>query len=473
MRNRKLKVGLVAATALSAALPLLAVEPAYADYAPSKTDVVGVGSDTLQYLIDFLADGDAYGTAGYNNVGNKNKLISFDATPDVNARQGYGVDGGQSNQSTCSPGTGTTAGTGNSTTSNTGTPCVLNPTIVLRAGTQPVQRPNGSGGGFTAIEDDINAGTEEINFSRASSALGSANGAKYSLDSVEVAQDTLPIIKSSSGSHAVALSASELNNIYNATTTSVNAYGGTGCVTWNELPGNSSGSTDTIIPIVPQVGSGTRKFFLQQIQNTSGTPTNPGNCAVVAEENDPTAIADQGSVVEPMGEQGSAADAIEPISQGRLFLYLGENYLGANQGIGGYFLDPSCAYKANTAACGTVGSSASQYVPNSVNPPVSVVTGAPGDDNALFDSVRPLYIYFRASDLASTTPFQPGGTLNWLRTLFYNPCATGESGCTTDSNGNTYGPGGAPYVDGPGAPALEDAGVAPVNTATSFTADGP
>ena len=53
MRHRTLKLGLVAATALSTTLPLLATPSAYADYAPSNGDVVGVGSDTLQYVIDF------------------------------------------------------------------------------------------------------------------------------------------------------------------------------------------------------------------------------------------------------------------------------------------------------------------------------------------------------------------------------------------------------------------------------------
>ena len=72
--------------ALAAALPLLATPSAFADYAPSKGDVVGVGADTLQYTVDFLADGDAYGDTGYNQLGNKNKLISFDATGDANAQ---------------------------------------------------------------------------------------------------------------------------------------------------------------------------------------------------------------------------------------------------------------------------------------------------------------------------------------------------------------------------------------------------
>ena len=107
-------LGLVAVAALAAVMPFVASQPAFADYAPSKGDVVGVGSDTLQYLIDFLADGDAYADTGYNTIGNHNKLINFDATADASARLAYGVDGGQPGQpSTCTPGTGSTKGTVN------------------------------------------------------------------------------------------------------------------------------------------------------------------------------------------------------------------------------------------------------------------------------------------------------------------------------------------------------------------------
>jgi hypothetical protein len=475
MAKRTLKLGLVAATALSAALPLLVAQPAYADYAPSKGDVVGVGSDTLQYLIDFTADGDAYGDPGYNTAGNHNKLISFDATADANARLAYGVDGGQGSQTTCTPGTGSTQGTANAGATNTGTPCVLNPTIVLRAETQPVLRPNGSGGGFTAIEGDINAGTEEINFSRASSALGSSTATQFKLDSVEVATDTLPMLETTTpASHAVALSASELNNIYNTgnNTTGTNPYGGTGCITWNELPGNTSGSTDAIIPVVPQVGSGTRKFFLQTIENSTSSTPPVGTCTVVAEENDPTALANQ----------TSPADAIEPISQGRLYLYLGETLESSGPASGGlpstgYLLDPTCPYNIGTSACGTgtVGSTTSPWVPNDVRPKVQTITGTPGDTNALFDPTRPLYIYFRNSDLTSTTDFQPGSPENWLNALFYDPCPTGATNCQT-IGGISYGADGPPYIDtGAGQTDLEDAGVTPVNTdATgSFTANGP
>jgi hypothetical protein len=528
---------LVATTALAAALPLLAVQPAFADYAPSKPDVVGVGSDTLQYMIDFLADGDAFADPGYNATLNKFKLVSIDAIPDANARLAYGVDGGQAGQSTCTAGTGGTPGTGNAA-AGAGAPCVLNPTIVLRSGTQAVQRPNGSGAGIQALEQDVTAGNnlatgphaEVVNFSRASAAQHP--GANFGLDSVEVATDTLPMLKANT-SNAVPLSTAELTSIYSANT----------CPTWNSLPGNAAGSSDTIIPIIPQVGSGTRSFFLGQLGLTA-----PGTCAAqfTAEENDPTAIA----------QQTRPQDAIEPISQGRLNLFTAN---GLANGTTGYMLDPSCKYVSNIAACGTgtlalnqttvaagsngmnitglggtlnvvattgfsatgsiqvetasgnavlnytgttgtsftgvtvaaanqggaqsgllstggnVLQSTGSFVTTPVLPPVTVITGTPGDTNPLFNPTRQLFIYFRDSDITSTVPFQPGTTQNWLNTLFYNPCLTGGTGCSGGATGTEYGPGGAPFIDQAGGQQLlTDAGVTPVDTgaAGSFTHGG-
>jgi hypothetical protein len=69
-----------------------------------------------------------------------------------------------------------------------------------------------------------------------------------------------------------------------------------------------------------------------------------------------------------------------------------------------------------------------------------------------------MYVYFRHADVNSTVAFQPGGTRNWVRTLFYNPCSgttitgapigpyvspTNTGGCTS---GGSCGPGGAPLV---------------------------
>src|SRR5262245_3059902 len=111
-------------TSLVVALGLMA-PAAHADYAPRSSDVVGVGSDTVQYILDFVADGCSDGSLGYNAANNVNKIINFDATPDANARLAYGNAG--VGTGTCPPGTGGTAGTGNSNTTHADKPCTLNP----------------------------------------------------------------------------------------------------------------------------------------------------------------------------------------------------------------------------------------------------------------------------------------------------------------------------------------------------------
>jgi hypothetical protein len=90
-----------------------------------------------------------------------------------------------------------------------------------------------------------------------------------------------------------------------------------------------------------------------------------------------------------------------------------------------------------------------------------ITTGTPSDSNPLFNIPRPLYIYFRDADINAATPFQPGGTLNAVRTLFYNPCQTGQTGCVTIGS-QTFGPGGAPYFDTTSAQAdISAAGITP------------
>ena len=409
MRYGKLKAGLAIAGTL-VAMAGMAAQPAFADYAPTSKDVVGVGSDTLQYLVDFAADGDQLGDSGYNSAGNKFKLVNFDATADANARLAYGPQGVGSNS--CAPGDGATAGTGNNNGNHQDQPCTLNPTIVIRAGVSPIQRPNGSGAGAKALAADTG---HLITFSRASACEGPTSGCgnvlSNAFDSIQVGTDPLAMLTAST-TNAPPLSAAQLKAIYACTATTWTAVGGT--------------SSDTIIPIIPQLGSGTRSTFLADI----GNPT-LGSCVVTGEENDPTAIA----------AQSSPADAIEPMSGGRLNLFLGLLSDGTANGVGGYFRDPSCALNnVNTstpAACAAAS--------NKITPAVKLVTtGSPSDSGGVFDIPRPLYIYFRHSDVTSTTPWQPGSTLNAVRTLFYNPCLTGQTGCVT-VGGQTFGPGGAPF----------------------------
>lgn len=449
MFTRKLKIGLIAASAVSAAVPLLA-SPAYADLAPAPHnagtikfgDTVIVGSDTVQYLVDFAADGDYLGDTGFNSAPASSpfRIVNFDATPDANARLAYGPGG--VGPGTCAPGNGGTAGTGNQTTTHADKPCTLNPTIVLRQGLLPVQRPNGSGGGAKASAADTH---HYIDATRASSAQGATLGTAW--DSITIGNDPFQILESTSPTSnvpATGLSPQQLNSIYACTATTWTAVGGT--------------STDTIIPIIPQVGSGTRSAFLTNI----GNPV-LGSCVQTAEENDPTALS----------SQTNAADAIEPMSGGRLNLFKGILGNGSSSGIGGYFIDPSCQVEATTpAACVSP--------TNALNPAVQFepnATGNASDGHPVYNFPRPLYVYFRDADIRTTTPFgtdvpfEPGTTLDFVRALFYNPCSSGQTGCVTIGT-TMYGPGGQPWFANPstGQALVSAAGVAPTY---AFTPGGP
>jgi hypothetical protein len=439
------RVGLGAIGAVALAVALVAPS-ASADYAPGAGDVVGVGSDTVQDAGDFVADGDFLGDQGYNSAGNLNRVVNFDATADANVRLAYGL-GGPGGTNACAPGTGGTAGTGNQNSGHTDSPCVLNPTIVIRAGTQPVLRPNGSGAGLNALLNDrcganpCGTGPFQINYVRRSSAAGSTAVATAvtefggaGLDSVTIGNDGLAIL-SSSTTNAVALSAAQLKTIYECTVT-----------TWND-PSLGGASATTIKPLLPQVGSGTRTSFLAAINVTT-----PGSCVSNVEENDPEAI----------DQSGVPADAIEPMSSGRLNLFQGRLGNNTANGVGGYFNDPSCAFgvTAPAPAC-TTG--------KTLAPNVKYWTTGTPLSGTLFNINRPLYIYFRDVDVFNdTTVFQPGGTLNWVRTLFYNPCqGTGHTtGCTT-VGGITYGPGGRPFVATSAGQALVSAaGISPTYATT-------
>jgi ABC-type phosphate transport system substrate-binding protein len=351
---------------------------AHADLAPSSTDIVGVGSDTVQNIANFVADGDTAGSPGYNSAGNLNRVVSFDATPDANDRAGY--LNGSTNASLK----------------------LLSPTVVLRAGTNPVQRPNGSGAGIAALLAD-KASSEVINFVRASrlptdaeqnTAISNGWGG---LHVVKISTDDLRIAAATTTNAPAALTPTQLVSIYTCTATTWTAVGGT--------------STATIIPQVPQNGSGTRSTFLNDLKAANGgTAPVLGACVQTVEENDPTSIT--GAT--------SPADAIAPFSGGRLALY-----------NSGYFKDPTKVFGV---------------APVAVQAGVSLLTGT-----GSYDNTRGLYIVFRDSDKASTKPFQPGGTKNWVQTLFSNAGGTAPFVNTTAGKADIASGGATPSYSDCGA----------------------
>ncbi len=115
-----LAVGVLGLAAI--VVPVVGSGPASADYAPQPADVVGVGGDTPQFAVDNLINGDTVGHLGFDEATGVNRVAYFDASGDANGRQTY---------------------TNNVTTGVNST--LLDPTVVLRAGDNPVQRPQSSG----------------------------------------------------------------------------------------------------------------------------------------------------------------------------------------------------------------------------------------------------------------------------------------------------------------------------------------
>jgi ABC-type phosphate transport system substrate-binding protein len=372
------------AMVLSVAAAALPAQAATIDYEPNGNDVVGDGSDTLQFVVDFGADGDTSGDSGYNAAGNKYKLISMDATADSNARYSWAVG------------------------STLASPNPLNPTAVYRAGTNPVQRINGSGAGINALLADTAVTDPYIDFARMSSNPTTAEGATavtngwQGLQQFVLGVEHLREAADLTTNAPAGLSAQQLVAIYQCTDT-----------TWSQVGATGANAGDTIIPIIPQSGSGTRNTFLADLQAANGgTAITLGPCVATGEENDPVAITSLTGTTNPTTSgktctPACSADAIEPFSGARLNLYSGlsgNTTFGSNPGTG-YFHDPSTSYPGGAVLA----------------PGISQLTGTPSDSNPVYNDTRNLNIVYRWTDQISTTPWQPGSTLNWAETLFCNP----------------------------------------------------
>jgi ABC-type phosphate transport system substrate-binding protein len=377
MRSRS-KLMAVGAAITVAGLNLALIAPASADVAPNSHDIVGVGSDTVQNIANFMADGDPTGaSSGVNSANPVNRLFSFDATPDANDRAGYA----------------------NGSTVNT--PIKLNPTIVMRAGTNPVQRPNGSGAGINALIADTPAaeaaGAPHIDFVRMSRLPDPTTGEQSSpigpLRVIKISTDNL-VMAGATVTHApTSLPIATIVQIYKCTVTD-----------WSAVTGSSGAGL--IVPLWPQAGSGTGKSFLADLQaGNGGVAFTPGTCAHQVEENDPSAI--------------NTIDTIAPMSEGRFNMYA-PNW----STTGGYFHNPVPVYPGGVALTSGI-----------------QLLNAAGS----WSENRGLYIVFRNSDVTSTTKFQSGGNLNFVEALFYNPAnPTGPYAAGGDAAGAIAAGGAVP-----------------------------
>lgn len=349
-------------TALAAALTVCSTGSAHADLAPTSNDIVGVGSDTVQNIANFLADGDNAGDGGYNSTGPKNRVISFDATPDGNDRAGYLKDGS-----------------------------ALTPTALLRQGRKPIQRPNGSGDGYKFLAADS---TRYVDFVRGSrlpnsgeiSSAGAATGVG-ALHTIRISTDRLQLaVGNSSLATGATLTAANIVDIYKCTT---------GARDWSAF----GGSAGAIVPLIPQSGSGTGDTFRTDLTALNGgTAVTLGGCVVTVEENDPATLSGAANV-----------GAVAPFSEGRKNLYDGGTYSdpttpGGTLTYGPYFNDPT------------------KKLPNAQT---SVSAGIKFIATNVYSNNRGLYITFRNSDVTATKKFQPGSALNAVQDLFYNPANVG------------------------------------------------
>ena len=252
----KVGLGVVGAVALIVAQAV----PAQADPSAGPADIVGIGSDTLQYAGDFLADGDYLGNPGFNAAGGR--VFNLDATGDASGKLTAGA------------------------------------TVVLRGGTFPVVRPNGSGAGLTYFLNTDTAATHKVQFVRSSRAPSQAEKDKAvtngwgGLHCYQMGLDGLQIAVSklvATNVPAAGLSVSQLAAIYSDPNID----------TWSQVPGYSGPNGGaTIAPVIPQAGSGTRSFFLSSIGLTEAQ-VRTDTTLVVVEEHDPAPIQNNANAFGP------------------------------------------------------------------------------------------------------------------------------------------------------------------------------
>jgi hypothetical protein len=444
MSKRRITVGAAAVSMLAAAALSAGITPAHADLAPQKNDVVGVGSDAVQNLVDFLADGvKLNGTtyAGYNETkaATKWRLDDIDASGDANG--------------------GTTT----------------NATVVLQAGTAPVNRPNGGTAGLLALENDGANGKSAglIDFARTPSAPSATDESTAEanlgthLDWVTLATDTQYLATTSTTNAPSVITPAEALNIYEGK-----------ILTWGDLAkfrttetGASSlpawsdpAPTAKIVAFYPQNGAGMQKIFLAGLTAANGgtavSTSNLGSNALQVKQNDPITLLDPSKAVNPTTgasyglTASQAADVIVPIPQSKYNLFKD-----------GYFLDGSKPYSAASGSQSALGTSGWQLLTG---------TGS-------FASTTAFDIVFRDSDYASKTGWQSAKGLNWVQSLFWNPSYNPATGGKTIVTKTVKGKNGkkkkvkttvvtpAPYAFSKTGQALIKAlGLVPQSYATAF-----
>jgi len=290
---------------------------------PKETDVVGVGSDTSEYLGDQLA----YDYNKSHSTGPR--LYSWDAT---------------------NPATG-----------------AVGDNIKAKAGCAAIPRPDGATAGLTAFF--ANAKTSDhkhfcIDYVRSARGRASTDPAKGAGGVLFVAEakDAITYATNATSNAPDNLTTAQLNAIYTCTDT-----------TWNQVGGTS---TATIQAFLPQTGSGLRSSFLKDI----GVST-PGSCvnsSVQQNEGTDSQFASNPNAMVPYSvakwisqKFHSAKCGVKPTST--------QNRFGCDEH--GSFVLHSINGTAPTVGTGTLTTINAKYSAKFINPITDVVRWASTSDN--------------------------------------------------------------------------------------------
>lgn len=382
-----------AATA-AVAITALVATPALADppsgVTPKPADVVGVGSDTTEFILDQIS-------ADYNATHSTGKLYSWDA---INPSNGTEHD-----------------------------------TIKAKSGSAncSIPRPFGSSEGIAALENTktTTGGQPCINFARSSRARGSTDPTTISF--IALAGDAVTYA-TQPGSHAPKnLTTADLTGIYNCSIRH-----------WNQIPGNSGGSTATIQAMLPQNGSGTRSFYLSAIGLTA-----PGSCVSTSATRQGAIGANDQTLEENEGVDPSLnknkANVIFPFSVGK---WIAERFHSASCGtIANCFAHPtSCTPTGNQNkfGCNTHGT----MVLNSINGTAPTTgTGTGTTINPAFTATFTRLLY----DVVNA----PQGTIPSSLAKYFGPTGFTCTNATAKKHLKNYG-----FLNLPNGHALGDCGFA-------------
>ena len=292
---------LLGAATAAVAITALAATPALADpptgTVPKPRDIVGVGSDTTQSVLDQLS-------VDYNATHTVGRLFSWDAV---------------------NPATG-----------------AQHETIQVKSGSAncAIPRPFGSSEGITALENTLKTtgGQPCINYARSSRARSSTDPATISF--INLGGDAVTYATQPGGHAPANLTTAQLQGIYNCTLTN-----------WNQV----GGSNAPIAAMLPQNGSGTRSFFLGAIGLTA-----PGPCVSTSATRQGAAGANDQTLEENEGVDPSLnmnkADVIFPFSVGK---WIAERFHSASCGtVANCFAHPSQCHPTatqNMFGCNTSG----------------------------------------------------------------------------------------------------------------------